>query len=152
MNRRAVHEADKKATDETLELCLSAEKAFFILMKAREFDGKTARSGLEDGSNPTDDKDVAVLEDNPDDAATEELTAAMDGLNEDEQLDLLALTWIGRGDFKIEEWPRARKEAAEMTDKHIPHYLFETPLLSDFLEEGLSLAGFDLDEFERRRL
>jgi hypothetical protein len=132
------------------ELSIDPEKAFYILMKAREFDGKSPASGLEEGSNPTDDKDVAVLEDTPDDATEEELRAALECLNEDEQTDLLALTWIGRGDFTIEEWDAAVEQARNLSDRHIPYYLIETPLFSDYLEEGLGLAGHDLDEFERK--
>jgi hypothetical protein len=132
------------------ELSVSPEKAFYILMKAREFDEKTEASGMEEGSNPTDDKDVAVLEDNPDDATEEELRSALEALNEDEQLDMIALTWIGRGDFTIDEWKAAREEARSMTDKHVPLYLVETPLFSDYLEEGLAQAGFDLNELERK--
>lgn len=132
------------------ELSIAPEKAFYILTKAREFEGKSPSSGLEEGSNPSDDKDVSVLEDNPDDAVEEELRSALDALNEDEQLDVMALTWIGRGDFSIEEWNAAREEAQNMTDKHITHYLMETPLFSDYLEEGLGLLGHDLDEYERK--
>jgi len=132
------------------ELSIDLEKAFYILMKAREFDEKTESAGLESGSNPTDDKDVAVLEDNLDDATQEELMAALEGLNDDEKIELIALTWIGRGDFSVEEWASARKEAIDMSHKHIPLYLAQTPLFSDYLEEGLALAGHDLDEFERK--
>lgn len=136
--------------DENPELSIDPEKAFYILVKAREFDEKTESAGLEAGSNPTDDKDVAVLEDNPDDAVEEELMSALEALNEDQQIDLVVLTWIGRGDFSIAEWDAARTEARDMSHKHIPLYLAQTPLFSDYLEEGLALAGHDLDEFERK--
>lgn len=135
--------------DDYPELSIDAEKAFYIVMKAREFDEKTGSSGLEEGSNPTDDKDVAILEDSADDATEEELAAALGGLNEDEKIDILALTWIGRGDYTMEEWDAAREEARGRLDKNFAHYLIETPLFSDYLEEGLALAGHDLDEFER---
>lgn len=58
-------------------ISLDPEKAFFILMKAREFDAKTESADLQTGSNPTDDKEVAVLEDSPDDAVEEELSSAL---------------------------------------------------------------------------
>ncbi|MBI1364336.1 MAG: DUF3775 domain-containing protein [Alphaproteobacteria bacterium] len=132
------------------ELTIDPDKAFYILMKARAFDEKTEASGLEEGSNPTDDKDVAILEDNPEsDATEEELRTALQSLNDDEKLDLVTLVWIGRGDFSIDEWSAARAEADSVRDKHAVRYLMETPLFSDFLEEGLALAGYDLDEFER---
>lgn len=136
--------------DERLPLSVDPEKAFYILMKAREFEEKTEASGLEEGSNPVDDKAVSVLEDNAEDATEEELVSALSSLNEDEQLDMVALTWIGRGDFSIDEWDAARAEARAVTDKHIDLYLSGMPLFSDYLEEGLQQAGYDLDEFERK--
>lgn len=139
-----------ETTDYQLQLSISPEKAFYILVKAREFEEKTETADMEEGSNAADDRAVAILEDNPEDATEEELRAALDSLNEDEQLDMMALTWIGRGDFSIEDWGAAREEARAMSDRHISSYLAGDPLFSDYLEEGLSLAGFNLDEFERK--
>ena len=138
--------------DPVVELNIDPENAFYILMKAREFDEKTASTDPDSGSNPSDDADVDILEDVADDPTYEELMAAMDSLNEDELYDLIALAWVGRGDFDISEWNEARKQAAEMSDQHIPRYLSETPLLSDFLEEGLSQAGYDVEDYEINRL
>lgn len=136
--------------DDLPELSINTEKAFYILVKAREFEEKTTPSELEEGSNPSDDKDISVLEDNPDDATEEELTSALEALNEDELLDLVSLTWIGRGDYGIDDWEKVRAEAEALSDKHIPLYLKQTPLFSDYLEEGLAQLGHDLDEFERK--
>ena len=130
-------------------LTISAEKAFFIIVKAREFDEKVAPSDPGSGSNPSDDKEVDVLEAG-DDATLQELAAALTGLNEDEQLDLVGLMWLGRGDFGT--FAEARQQAADMTDKHIPRYLIGTPQLGDYLEEGLATLGISLESFEIGRL
>jgi hypothetical protein len=130
-------------------LTISAEKAFFIIVKAREFDEKVAPSDPGSGSNPSDDKEVDVLEAG-DDATLQELGAALTGLNEDEQLDLVGLMWLGRGDFGT--FAEARQQAADMTDKHIPRYLIGTPQLGDYLEEGLATLGISLESFEIGRL
>jgi len=132
------------------ELTISPEKAFFIIVKAREFDEKVEPSEPDPGSNPSDDKDVEVLEDREDDPTLEELSGALSALNDDEQLDVLALVWLGRGDFSSFE--DARQEAAAMRDKHIPRYLIGTPQLGDYLEEGLAQAGFSMEDFELNRL
>ena len=132
------------------ELTISAEKAFFIIVKAREFDEQVAPSDPESGSNPTDDRDVDVLEAEGDDPTLQELEGALAALNIDEQLDLLALTWLGRGDFP--SFAQARQEAEDMRTKHIPSYLIGTPKLGDFLEEGLAQLGYSLEEFEVNRL
>jgi hypothetical protein len=130
-------------------LTISAEKAFFIIVKAREFDEKVAPSDPGSGSNPSDDKEVDVLEAG-DDATLQELAAVLTGLNEDEQLDLVGLMWLGRGDFGT--FAEARQQAADMTDKHIPRYLIGTPQLGDYLEEGLATLGISLESFEIGRL
>jgi hypothetical protein len=134
----------------TGELTISAEKAFYIIVKAREFDEKVAPADPESGSNPTDDRDVDVLESDADDPTSQELEGALATLNIDEQLDLLALTWLGRGDFTSFE--QARREAEDVRDKHIPSYLIGTPKLGDYLEEGLAQLGYSLEEFELNRL
>ena len=141
-----IEQQDKETSD---ALTISAEKAFFIIVKAREFDEKVAPSDPEVGSNPSDDKEVDVLEAG-DDATLEELAAALTGLNEDEQLDLVGLMWLGRGDFGT--FAEARQQAADMTDKHIPSYLIGTPQLGDYLEEGLAILGISLELFEIGRL
>jgi hypothetical protein len=141
-----IEQQDKETSD---ALTISAEKAFFIIVKAREFDEKVAPSDPGSGSNPSDDKEVDVLEAG-DDATLQELAAALTGLNEDEQLDLVGLMWLGRGDFGT--FAEARQQAADMTDKHIPRYLIGTPQLGDYLEEGLATLGISLESFEIGRL
>jgi hypothetical protein len=133
-------------------LVVSSEKVCFIIMKAREFDAKEEPSEADPGSNPIDDKDISVLEDQPDDPVVEELTSFIDALSEDEQIDIVALTWLGRGDFTAEDWETVRNDAAAAHNEKTANYLLGIPLLGDFLEEGLSMAGRSCDEFELGRL
>lgn len=133
-------------------LTVNPDKVCYIIIKAREFDAKVPPEEMEDGSNPADDKDVGILEDQPDDPTEQELLDAIEALNQDELLDLVTLTWIGRGDFTAKDWDSARLEAAGMRDKHIPSYLLETPLLGDYLMEGLSGMGYSCDVVEREHL
>lgn len=132
------------------ELTISVERVFYVIVKAREFDEEVDPTDPDSGSNPTDDRDVDVLESSADNPTLQELEGALTSLNIDEQLDLLALTWLGRGDFPTFE--QARREAEGLRNKHIPSYLIGTPTLGDFLEEGLAQLGFSLEEFERNRL
>ena len=132
------------------QLTISVEKVFYIIVKAREFDEQVAPTDPESGSNPTDDRNIDVLEAQGDDPTLQELEAALSTLNIDEQLDLLGLTWLGRGDFPSFE--QARREAEDLRDKHIPSYLIGTPKLGDYLEEGLAQLGYSLEEFELNRL
>ena len=74
---------------------------------------------------------------------------AIDGLGPPERHELLALMWLGRGDYHAESWPEALREAAETTIANVTDYLVGTPLLGDYLEEGASTLGLSLEDFDR---
>ena len=88
------------------DLSISDEKLCFIIAKAREFDVKDVVTDPDDASNPTDDAMLAVLEDHKDDPVVQELVALINSMSVDEQVDLVALTWLGRGDGGIEDSDR----------------------------------------------
>jgi uncharacterized protein DUF3775 len=148
--RLAAFGGGMQADDNADELTISPEAAFYIIVKAREFDEQVPPTDPDSGSNPTDDREVNVLEEDAEDSVGQELKAALSARNIDEQLDLMALTWVGRGDFT--SFDEARKEAEDMRDKHIASYLMGTPKLGDYLEEGLAQLGYSLEEFEKNRL
>ena len=130
----------------TPALAISAEKVAYIIAKAREFDVKDVVTDPDSGSNATDDAMLSVLEDHSDDPVVAELRAAIFGLNEDEQVDLVTLAWLGRGDGGVEDWDDLRAEAARAHNRRTASYLLGMPLLSDYLEEGLSQLGIAYDE------
>lgn len=131
------------------ELSISAEKAFAIVTKARQFDVKDAVTDPDSGSNASDDMMLSVLEDHADDPVFGELLAMIRDLNEDEQVDLVALAWLGRGDGGLADWDELRSEAARARNNRTAEYLLGMPTLSDYLEEGLSQFGHTYEEFER---
>ncbi|MGB8400003.1 DUF3775 domain-containing protein [Bradyrhizobium sp.] len=129
-------------------LSISPEKAFFIAAKARQFDVKDGLTDPGSGSNASDDGMRSVLEDRTDDPVRSELTSFIHDLNEDEQIDLVALTWLGRGDGDIENWDEIRAEAARAHNTRTARYLLGMPMLADHLEEALSKFGRSAQEFE----
>ena len=134
------------------DLSISDEKLCFIIAKAREFDVKDIVTVPDDASNPTDDAMLAVLEDHKDDPVVEELSSFIGALSEDEQIDLVALAWLGRGEYTADDWPKVREEAAAAHNQNTASYLLGTPMLGDFLEEGLALLGYSCERFEMNRL
>jgi hypothetical protein len=84
------------------ELAISAEKVGFLIEKMREFDVKEGVSDPDSGSNGADDNMIDVLEDDGDDAVAHEITGFINAMTEDEQIDLVALMRLGRGDGSIE--------------------------------------------------
>jgi hypothetical protein len=133
-------------------LAISPEKVCFVIIKAREFDAKESGSDRETGSNPSDDRSMSILENATDDPVVEELTAFIDALSEDEQIDLVALAWLGRDSSSPGDWTETRREAARAHNTRTAAYLLGMPLLADFIEEGLSLMGLSCEEFELGRL
>jgi len=73
-------------------------------------------------------------------------------LNEDEQIDLVALAWLGRGDGTIDDWAELRAEAARAHNKRTAAYLLGMPLLADHLDEALSQFDRSCDDFEMGHL
>ncbi len=133
-------------------LTISLEKVCFIIIKAKEFDAKDEVTEPDPGSNPSDDMDVEVLEEHEDDPVVEELTSLINSLSEDEQIDLVALAWLGRDDYSAADWPAVREEAARAHNQRTAEYLLGMPLVGDFLEEGLSMLGYSCEEYEIERL
>lgn len=124
-----------------MELSIPLETVCRIIIRAREYEAQVPEVDPDDGSNPTDDMDVEVLEDEDNTAVEEELRAIIEDLAEDEQVELIALSLVGRGTFDASEWDEA-VEAANDELRDAADYLLGTPMLASELDAGL--AAFDL--------
>lgn len=123
------------------ELAVSIDKVRFLIEKTREFDVKEANTDPDSGSNAADDTMIDVLEDNGDDPVVREITGFINAMSEDEQIDLLTLLRLGRGDGGIEDWDDLRREAAEEYGGHTASTLLGEPMVSDYLADGLEAFG-----------
>jgi len=129
---------------------INPEKVCFIIEMARERLGVDV--GIDpDASNPTDDGARVALTD-ADNSVVRELVEYVRDLDVDETAALIALAWIGRGDYEAEDWESAVKAAAERGPQDPPawRYLLEMPLLPDYLGDALSGFGRSCEDFERR--
>ncbi len=129
------------------ELAIAVDKVGFLIEKTREFDVKEAATDPDSGSNPTDDNMIDVLEDDGNDPVMREIAEFINAMTEDEQLDLIALMRLGRGDGGIEEWDDLRREAADVRS-HTARYVLGEPLASDLLAEGLNAFGLSWPDDE----
>lgn len=136
----------------TPPLSISLEKVCFIATMAREFDAKDIVTDPADSSNASDDGMRSVLEDHRNDPVQQELTIFIGDLSEDEQVDLVALAWLGRGDGDLSDWQGLRSEAARAHNERTASYLLGMPLLSNHLEDALSTFGRSCEEFDMERL
>ncbi len=122
-----------------------------VIEKARVFDAAMENEdedSVATGNAHTTDE---LLEDEDLEEATEEdpvfdeLRDFINDLNEDDQVDLVALTWIGRGSYTAEEWDQAIEEASRVHNERTAEYLLGMPLLADYLAEGLAAFGESLE-------
>jgi hypothetical protein len=133
-------------------ITVNPETVCFIITKAREFDAKVELDDPESGSNPSDDKAIDVFEDYADDPTIEELRGAIDSLNYDQSRDLVVMMWVGRGDFTKDQWREAQAQANAIPPRDRSRYLIGTPMVGDYMEQGLSEFGYSCEEYEIGRL
>ena len=128
---------------------IEPETVYFLILKAREFDEKDQAGMSLDPDAEADDSQsdrIRGLFDN--DPVAQEIKDAIDGMNVDHQTELVALTWLGRGDYTAADWSEAVTIARERRSSPTSEYLLGTPLLGDYLEEGLVALGYDLEDLE----
>ena len=82
-----------------------------------------------------------LAEEATEDLTDQELRQLIRELNVDEAAELIALTWIGRGDYESVEFADAVTEARQRNYKSTARYLLGMPMLGDWLEEGLEAIG-----------
>jgi hypothetical protein len=130
------------------ELSLNPEFLRNLILTLRSLMAREEMVSPDSGSNPSDDERPATLQDNPDDLTRAELEAEIEDLEPDQQAELVALMWIGRGDMEPEEWAEALELAVERHEGATAAYLLAHPHVADYLDEGLDrlLDGSDLME------
>jgi hypothetical protein len=134
------------ASDDEVDLGISLETIATIVDHARAVQGDEAAelgAAADDGGDDSDLPDA-------DDLTEDSLRAYITELNEDEQAALIALCWVGRGDYGPEEWEEAWALAAERNDgRDAADYLLGLDNLGDLLSEGVAAFGLSLEEIER---
>lgn len=119
---------------------INTDKVCFIVVKARELESED--EGVEaDASNATDDGFVSVLTEEAFTTVRNELASFIDAMDVDEQAELVALMWVGRGEFSADEWKDAVAQARARHEGSTSAYLLGVPLLASFLEGGLAEFG-----------
>lgn len=131
-------------------LSINPETVCFIILKAKEFHAKEGVTFNEVMPESEYEYDwAAILADHEDDLTYQEVRSVIEDLEPDQQVDLLTLMYIGRGDFDETEWSAAHKEARENLAPNLTDYLLAKPMIADYLEKALELLGYSNDESDR---
>ncbi len=118
---------------------INPAKVCFVIEKARELLSEDVGMAP-DPSNPTDDGERVVLTD-ANDSIRRELVESIRDLDVDEAAALVALAWIGRGDFEPDDWRSAVAAAYDRHEGPTWKYLLGVALLPDYLQDALSAFG-----------
>ena len=134
--------------DDEVDLGISLETVATVVDHARALQAKEESEPEQESEDAN--SEAALLQDTPDDMTEDTLEGFINELNEDEQAALIALAWIGRGDYGPEDWEEATRLAAERNDgKDAGVYLVEMELVGDLLAEGVAAFGLSIEDVER---
>jgi len=135
---------------------IALETVCYVINRARELTADLSALGDDEpGKHAADD---IMRDDLPEDeeiapaylesAEHDDLKEYIDNLNDDEQIELVAIAWIGRGTYTSDDWDEAVETATDEHTSHTAAYLLGQPLLADELEEGLSELGLSCEDVE----
>jgi len=131
------------------DFAIDREALAYIALKAKAYDALVESDDPDDASDAADDGFVDALEDSADNPVGAELHAAIASLDDDARVTLVALAWLGRGDYEAGEWRDALKEARDRAgETPASRYLMGIPLLGDYIENGADALGIELNAEE----
>ncbi|GGG16974.1 hypothetical protein GCM10010964_01560 [Caldovatus sediminis] len=134
--------------DDEVDLGISLETVATIVDHARALQAKA--TGEAEQISEGEDSEAAMLREHPEDVTEDALRAFINDLNEDEQAALIALAWVGRGDYDASEWEEALRLARERGEgRDTAEYLLNMDMLGDLLAEGVAAFGLSIEEVDR---
>lgn len=141
MQKPVEKEWDLTIDPDTVRLFVLKAKAISAALNNDYEAGSDHEVELDDESRDAHHHD-GLAEEEEEDLTERELRALINDLNIDEAAELIAIVWIGRGDFDAAEWTEAVAEARQRgAGRRASNYLLGMPMLGDWLEEGLEAIG-----------
>ena len=128
------------------DLSLSPTYISRLIFKMRGVQAREGEVDPDSGSNPVDDNTVDALQDSPDDLSREEIREEIRDLGPEEQAELVALLWTGRGDAEPAEWDTTLGMARDGAVSPTEDYLLQEPLVAEYWAEGAEQLGISLPE------
>jgi len=126
-------------------LDVNPETVCRLIELARVFHAQEGVVIPEEPDNPSGDYPAQILAGHSGDPTLSEFRNIISDLEPDQQQQVVALLWLGRGDFTLDEWAEAVEEAADNWNERTADYLVAHPLLSDYLSDGLDQHGYSCD-------
>lgn len=127
-------------------LHIKLESICYIIGKIREFQAKEEVVLPDDPASPSEDWALQVLADHSEDYSLREMTQSIDEMDQRQRAELVALLWLGRGDYSLDEWEGALDDAIGDYSLRAAAYLLAHPTAADDLEEGLIALGYSCQD------
>ncbi|PAU60819.1 hypothetical protein BZL41_15085 [Pseudomonas sp. PIC25] len=116
-----------------------------LIALARAFHAKDVVVFPQEPTSPSDDWALQVLADHADDEVFQEFKSIIEDLEPDQQQQVVALLWLGRGDGDLEDWTALLQEARESWNTRTAEYLIAHPYLAEHLTDALDLQGYECE-------
>jgi hypothetical protein len=122
------------------------ETICFLIVKAHEFQSQEQVVLPEVPEIPTEDWALEALAEHSDDPCLNEVREVLGEMNARQLAEVVALMWLGRGDYDLDDWGVAVEDAEEGYAERAAEYLLAHPMVADDLEEGLIQMGYSCEE------
>lgn len=116
-----------------------------LIELAREFHAQEEVVFPEVNGNPSGDWATQMLANHAEDMTFQEFRSIISDLDPDQQQQIVALLWTGRGDYSLEEWDDALAQAIDDWTPNTAEYLIVHPMLAEYLIEGLEQFDHSCD-------
>ncbi len=125
-------------------LAVTPDDVLRLTQLAREFHAQDAVVMPDTPGSITGDWSQHALAGHEGDASLDEFRSIVSDLEPDQQMQVVALLWVGRGDYGAEEWEQAVTDARDAWNLRTADYLIAHPMLAEHIEEGMQLLGYEL--------
>ena len=134
------------------ELSIDSDDIRMLIVKARaalanlpsdEDDDPDEELELDAATSITVEGHDHLVEETEPDHSIDEVRGYIEGLDDDQQAEIVALVWVGRGDFEPRDFAEAVREARTSVAGSVGDYLLKMPLLPSYLEAGLDAVEED---------
>jgi hypothetical protein len=146
---------------ETLKTIIERAREYEFVDEDQDFaeddeeEDDEADSELDDDDD--DERSIELADDDDDDEESEEdgdeldeddeeFEGILEALKPEELAELLALSWVGEGDYDGSNWDEAMGSARALSTDDVIVELAENPLLADAIERGLVALGYRISD------
>ncbi|MEE4639648.1 MAG: DUF3775 domain-containing protein [Wenzhouxiangella sp.] len=129
----------------SIELDINPDDVCQLVQLARDFHAQEAVVLPDETSDQDLDMSGVAAEGSPTGPVRAEFRTIIADLEPRQQLELVALLRLGRGDFTVDEWDARMAESGNAWSGRMVDDLLDQPLLADYLTEGLEQLGHSCD-------